>query len=219
MIMTLPMPRENVKCAVCGCTSRQMALMSTNTFGGGPDLDTRPAEMMRSSMVYWIQECPHCGYISESITDDTNVTEGWLSDKRYTTYGGHEFASELAKKFYKYYLINVADDNAEDAFYAVLHAAWACDDVKDVNNASYCRHCALQELERVLLKGNTKNEFLLVKADLLRRTGQFEELISTYATSCFEEDLFNKIVAFQIEKAEQKDTKCYRVEDVVANND
>ena len=39
------------KCALCGETSTHIEVMSTNTFGGVPDLDTRPPEMMRSTFV------------------------------------------------------------------------------------------------------------------------------------------------------------------------
>ena len=51
------------KCAVCGKISAHFEVTSTNTFGA-PDLDTRPPEMMRSTMDMWVQECPSCGYLS-----------------------------------------------------------------------------------------------------------------------------------------------------------
>ena len=49
-LMSLPM-RIKQKCSVCAQESEQTVLASTNTFGGGPDLDLRPAEMMRSTSV------------------------------------------------------------------------------------------------------------------------------------------------------------------------
>ena len=49
------------ECSVCGETTEQPVLMSTNSWGY-PDLDLRPPEMQRSTMHVWIQECPHCGY-------------------------------------------------------------------------------------------------------------------------------------------------------------
>lgn len=50
-IMTRIVPSK-CKCAVCGAKSRYNVIASTNTFGGGPDLDLRPPEMERSTMPY-----------------------------------------------------------------------------------------------------------------------------------------------------------------------
>ncbi len=216
--MSLPM-RITVKCAICGEESTQTVMASSNTFGGTPDLDLCPAEMMRSTMSWWIQECPHCGYISESLDDETSVTREWLEQEDFTSCGGRKFLSKLATRFYKYYLINVADDNERDAFYAALHAAWACDDERETDNAIHCRQCALAELEKILADPNTPEDMHVVKTDLLRRTGQFEALISDYTGKQFSKELLNQIVAFQIEKAHQHDTQCYRIQDVPGTED
>lgn len=211
--MSLPMP-VTVKCAICRKESTQTVMASSNTFGGTPDLDLRPAEMMRSTMSWWIQECPHCGYISRSLDDKTSVTREWLRQEAFATTGGRKFLSNLAAQFYKYYLINVADNNEKAAFYAALHAAWACDDECETENAIHCRQCALAELEKILANPNTPEDMHVVKTDLLRRTGQFDALISDYAGKQFSKNLLNQIVAFQIEKARQNDTQCYRIQDV-----
>ena len=63
--------------------------------------------------------------------------------QKYLTCDGISFASELAKRFYKYYLISLEDGKTEDAFYAVIHAAWACDDKGDTENAKHCRTVAI----------------------------------------------------------------------------
>lgn len=194
-------------------------MASSNTFGGTPDLDLRPAEMMRSAMSWWIQECPHCGYISSSLDDKTSVARKWLRQEAFTTTGGRKFLSKLAAQFYKYYLINVADNNEKSAFYAALHTAWACDDECETENAIHCRQCALAELEKILANPNTPEDMHVVKTDLLRRTGQFDALISDYTGKQFSKNLLSQIVAFQIEKARQDDTQCYRIQDVTGLED
>ena len=206
---------DECKCAVCGATNEYRVLASTNTFGGGPDLDTRPAEMHRSTMPVWIQECPECGYISGEVSDKTSVTKEWLQSEKYLTCDGISFVSDLAKQFYKYYLINLEDQNTEDAFFAALHAAWACDDKKDRQNAKLCRELAIP-LAAALIEeeDNNKDSIQLMRADLMRRAGQFEEMISIYASVHFTNDLFNQILDFEVEKAREKDTACYRIEDV-----
>lgn len=208
--MSLPMDITE-KCAVCGIESSQTILMSTNTFGGTPDLDLRPAEMMRSTMCWWIQECPHCGYVSGSLDDKPKVSPEWLKSESFASCGGRKFESELAKRFYKQYLINVEAQDEEGAFYAALHAAWACDDASDTENAIHCRKCALAELEKM---HEPDEELIVVKTDLLRRTEQFDKLITEFEGLSFTNDLHNDIIAFQIEKAQQQDTRRYRIMDV-----
>lgn len=212
--MTTRMPMK-CKCAICGSTNEYMMIASTNTFGGGPDLDLRPAEMRRSTMPFWVQECPKCGYISAKVSDPSCVTRKWLRSEKYLTCDGIAFVSDLAGRFYKYYLINLEDDNLEDAFFAVLHAAWACDDEKDEINARRCRELAIP-LATKLIEGHhhNKDNIMLVRADLMRRAGQFEPMINIYASVKFHEELLNQILRFEVEKAKEKDTACYRVENV-----
>ena len=53
---------------------------------------------------------------------------------------------------------------------------------------------------------------MLIKADLLRRSGQFETLLAEYASRHFENEIMNKVLAFQLAKAAEKDTACYTVQ-------
>src|SRR5262245_66304931 len=65
--MTSYHPRQ-VTCSVCGTSSRQDILTSTNIVGS-PDLDLRPPEMKRSTMDAWLQECPNCGFVSGNLAE------------------------------------------------------------------------------------------------------------------------------------------------------
>ena len=115
-------------------------------------------------------------------------------------------------------MINMFNKNIEDAFFAVLHAAWSCDDDADIVNAKHCRELAIELATRLLDKGYENEDSLkLTRADLMRRAGQFEKMISMYETVEFDEELLNQILKFEIEKARKKDSSCYRVEDVVGN--
>lgn len=211
--MTMMM-REKSKCAVCKAVNEYSVITSTNTLGGGPDLDLRPAEMQRSTMGVWVQVCPECGYVSANISDKHHVTKKWLQSQQYLTCDGIDFASDLAKAFYRYYLINLEDKETEDAFFAILHCAWACDDAKDAENAKHCRVTALPLADKLIeVDFENRDNFLLMKSDLMRRAGQFDELIKLYASVSFDDDLMDKILAFQIKKAKEKDAGCYRVED------
>lgn len=203
-------------CSVCGTKTKYDVLGSTNSFGS-PDLDMRPPEMQRSTMDMWIQECPNCGYISEEVSDDSTVTKQWLQSEEYATCNGIDFESDLAEKFYKCYMINLEDDDPEDAFFAILHAAWACDDADDLENAKHCRKLAIPVAEELIEeKVDHADDILLMKADLLRRAEDFETVITEYCDIEFDNNIMNTILAFQLEKAREKDSSCYRVEDATS---
>ena len=127
---------EKYKCAMCGSTNEYNELASTNTFGS-PDLDLRPAEMRRSTMPLWVQECPECGYVSKKVSDPSHVTREWLEFERYQTCDGLDFTSGKC-------------DNAED--------------------------------------------ILMIRADLMRRAGQFEELLETYSSVRFKKKHLKQIM-------------------------
>ena len=210
--------QEKVTCAICHAVNEYNVLASTNTFGGGPDLDLRPAEMQRSTMHSWIQECPKCGYISGRISDKRRVSKRWLRSEQYQTCDGIFFASDLAKRFYKYYLICMQDREDEDAFFAILHAAWACDDKQDVENAKLCRKIAISLADKLIESGHQKKDNLqLMKADLMRRAGLFDELVDQYASVRFYDEFLNQILDFQIKKAKERDAGCYRVADAAGS--
>lgn len=199
-----------VKCTICGGFAKQMVITSTNCFGGTSDLDSRPPQMMRSTMDLWIQQCPYCAYTSDDLDDPTGVTREFIESEEYQGCEGHSFASELAVQFYRSYMIKKADEKLEAAFYAALHGAWACDDAGDVEMAVLCRLKALELFDLVDTLGVMEDDFL-VKLDLLRRTGQFEAVEALLAEKTFSREENQKIAAFQLELARQKDTKCYRI--------
>jgi len=206
--------RDEQRCAICGETNAYGVIASTNAFGAS-DLDLRPPEMQRSTMPYWVQECPKCGYVAKSVADETNVDSEFLNSQGYRSCDGIEFKSALATRFYKHYLISHHDGANETAFNALLHAAWACDDSSDDDNALRCRLLSLPLLLGLIDEESDYREtLLLVKADILRRAGRFDELLTEYASVSFSDDLINAILAFQLSLAEKKDSSCYRVSDV-----
>ena len=145
------MYQDTVKCYVCRKESKQTVLGSTNSFGS-QDLDLRPPEMMRGTMEYWAHECPYCGYIAKNIDIGTVVTEAWLARVEFINANNIEFESELAKRCYKEYLINLEDKNIYRAFAVILNAAWACDDAQDIENAVLCRNLALDLIDELIEK-------------------------------------------------------------------
>lgn len=201
------------KCAICTKTSPQTVLTSTNT-SGYPDLDLRPPEMQRSTMFAWLEECPHCGYVAKDIENELKVSPDFLKSEEYLTCGGHEFKSHLAKRFYRHHLIAKAEKNYTSEFDSLLYCAWLCDDADD-ELAVEMRKMALKSIDKINTENDNERENLkLIKADLLRRSLQFDEMIEEFKDVTFEDEIRNEIIKFQLELAAKEDSACYTIEDV-----
>lgn len=197
-------------CAVCGEKSSHNTIMSTNCFGS-PDLDLRPSEMKRSTMPLWLEFCPNCGYVASSISKRTNIKKERLASLSPRDYG-LPVKSKLCERFLKQYLISVEEDNFKDAIYSALHAAWTCDDLGEKEAAAECRLLSLDALEKYQSDVG-KEDRLLLRMDLLRRTGQFEKLIGDYEGISFGKEPHDSILDFQLSKAKNRDSEVYRISD------
>ena len=201
-------------CAVCKTVSEYRELMSTNRFGPS-DLDSRPPEMMRSTMDYWLRECPECGYVAKKLSDPIPVPVEFIDSAEYFSCSGHIFESPLAVRFYRFYLIKREQGDIEEAFYAALHAAWVCDDAEDKANAKHCRELAIQHADELIAQNaEDRDLFLLIKADLLRRAERFDQVLTEFEEIRFEDPFPNRVLAFQKDRARKQDTACYTAEDV-----
>ena len=77
-------------------------------------------------------------------------------------------------------------------------------------DARACRKEALRILENVHAETDAdKERLLLIKADLLRRAGMFDELAAEYGESRTGSPDIDNVIAFQLQKAKEKDTDCY----------
>lgn len=201
-------------CSVCGKSSPQPVLLSTNAFGY-PDLDFRPPSMQRETMNTWVHECPHCGYVSQNLADELQISKDFLKTDEYLTCDGHDFKGKLSGIFYRQYLIARQMNDTMKCFLALRNCAWKCDDYSD-ENSSAIRKKAIPYIDELIQNHyEDRDSYLLIKADFLRRSGEFEQVIGEYESVTFDDDVLNKIILFQIEKAKENDVQCYTVEDVV----
>lgn len=206
---------QNVKCAVCGHESEQDVIGSTNAFGS-PDLDLRPPEMERSTMPYWVQRCPECGYCNSSIAEKTSVDNEYLSSKEYKALFAKIPEDSLAASFIRQARIAEKDKDHSAVMLAYLHAAWDCDDAKNTQGANQCRLLALKALDanfKDIVKSFDEDTITCLKTDLLRRAGKFEEAQAAAEKRLpkAKQSIIKQILTFQIEKSKAKDAKVYRV--------
>ncbi len=170
------------ECSLCGQASLQKVITSPDRTGL-PDLDTRPPESLRSSLPYWVQRCPNCGYCAPDIDREYPLAVYVVRQEGYQALLRKRSLPQLARSFLAWAMIQQANGEGLSAGWSALHAAWACDDAGKPAAALWCRQQALASFERA--RGRGKNlpgfedsgaeEILL--ADLYRRTGQFEKAV------------------------------------------
>lgn len=209
MSKLITMPKQ---CAVCNQLSQHQVVGSTSTFGA-MDLDTRPPAMARHTMGCWIQVCPHCGYVSDDIARVRRTSPAVVFTEEYKTVDGYPL-HKLASDFYRHAMVAHEDKDASKEFFAYLRAAWACDDKSDAENAIVCRQAALKVLDAnaagdILPNDGTHD---IVRADLLRRTGQFDA-VQQYSGKRTEDCFLYHILQYQVQLANKKDDKCHTVDE------
>ncbi|MBO6039747.1 MAG: hypothetical protein J6P58_00920, partial [Oscillospiraceae bacterium] len=102
-------------CSVCGAESSHQNITGAVSIRR-PDLDFRPAEMVRSTMTFWIRTCPKCGLAAPDLEEKRSITKEWLADENYRTCRGVVFQSPLAADFFRWYMICEAEGIAVEAF-------------------------------------------------------------------------------------------------------
>lgn len=212
-----------VTCAVCGAESSHREMMSTNSFGA-PDLDLRPSEMMRSTMNMWVSECPECGYCRANLEEKTAVTREYAASKEYRSVFPEIAADALAVRF----LREIKGCEKDGAFAEIpllyLCAAWDCDDLGNAAGAVKCRRAALETLEkyREKIEENIDADTLAcLKTDVLRRVGDFSavQFFAEEHMKKTQEEVIQKILAFQIEKCRVKNSACFTVSDALGGDE
>lgn len=206
-------------CIVCHRMSQHTVILSTNRFGA-PDLDTRPPEMMRSTMRHWIRCCPHCGYCAGEVAKGPPLARQVTISEAYQKQLINAAFPELANHFLCSAMIMAAVENYPAAGMDCLRAAWACDDAQSPTAAAECRNRAITNFQAARVAGMRLggqpgiDEAIL--ADLYRRTGHFEQALAICqdGLALETEDILRRLFRFQIGLCQAGDTACHRVDEV-----
>jgi len=165
-------------CAVCGEACRFTIPEAAGSVGSR-DLDTRPAEPLRSTIYAWVKRCPSCGYCAP---DPGKAPEGAADVVKLPRYRWQLDARKfpgIANTFLCWSIIQEDLGFPAQAAWASLHAAWVCDDEGEDVPARICRKRAADLLRRAWEKGDRlaalEGADEAVLADLLRRAGRFRE--------------------------------------------
>ena len=196
-------------CPVCGKQSSQKKIYSIY-IGGYADLDFRQSSLDIDIIEQvWLMECPECGYVGQYLSRETEIPIDFLKSDAYKSCEGHEFKVHHAEKFYRRYMIERELNSPAGCFSNLHHCAWACDDYED-ENAVEIRKMALGYIDNLVTVDFEDEVYLtIVKADMLRRTGQFDKVIDEFSDVVFGDDGYDTCLQFHLAKARQKDAERY----------
>lgn len=202
------------KCFLCNKVSEQTEINSTNSFGSS-DLDLRPPEMQRSTMSFWIKECPTCGYVNFSLTKESPLKKTKVLEI-YSTLSEQlnnmNIFSKEAYKFLKAAKFFEATNNDMAAFDNYRYAAWVYDDEQNFEGGFYIRNLIIEKIN-VFLEKKFNSISFIIKLDYLRRNKMFDDVIN----QSYDQKALNKIeievVKFIKKLATKKDSNVYTVED------
>ena len=201
------------KCFLCG---KETLFREVGKVGesGARDLDTRPAGEFRETMPLWIQKCPECGYVAARIDDAAQIGKEFLSSERFVSCDGIALTSELARSFYRLYLIKRESGDVKNAFWSVLEAAWASDDDGNADAADACRKAALEQLDLLIEQNGQDENLRVLKIDVLRRCGMFDEVGAFYKTLNLTDPVLKRIASFEVIQADAKNAKRHTLDDL-----
>lgn len=212
--MSLTTEEREMTCAACSQVSAQLIVTGYDPDQGVPDLDLRPGEPQRSYLEHWVRECPHCGYCNASIDIPVRFTREYLESDKYKKSGGSDDTEPLAVRFIKKALVCIKNHEYEEALISYLYAAWVYDDKENDARAAECRRAAIKlyDERQAIFRGN--ENIVLLAADMLRRVGEFDRVISEYKGRFMSSLLMTAIARYQAELAGNGDAACHKADEI-----
>ena len=214
---------EKIVCGNCGSENTVTVVGSSNQMGF-PDLDWRPAEMMRSTLEYQVVECSKCHYCAFDLREKTR------SEAAKKIIASPMPGKTLADRFARAGEIqsaeaaSVGDDfEKREAYFRAGHlflrAAWCCDDADAPERAVAFRRAAAKNFESVIaqavkMREEIKPELLIMLCDIYRRAGDFENAKRMADAVLKYKSLPQRMAERQLELCREKKTDCHTLGEV-----
>jgi hypothetical protein len=208
-----------VECAVCS-TENTVTTIQSIYAGSWTGLDGRPPTLPRNLVALTIQQCRACGYCAPDFASVDGVGNPDVKTLGYRALLMKDDAFPAARKFRCYaYLAKQAADY-KIACWALLNAAWVCDDRGGRRGDRSGRHFR-EDVLAALNELHARGEHLLpydsfdslLRLDLWRRTCQFATVIDADLTASRRHyRFFWRVAAFQRELACKGDARSYSIE-------
>jgi hypothetical protein len=173
--------------------------------------------MARSTMAYWVQTCPDCGYCAADIAKADSDISSIVRSRSYQLRLTAPYFPQLANRFLCQALIHEMSGSHLAAANVRIYAAWCCDDAALPEQATYCRSGAIESIEKAKRHKYIDRSFGMkpeVMIDLFRRSGRFAEA-SELLRSVIDEKtdyLSLRVLRFQQRLIERQDTGGYNLQ-------
>lgn len=210
------------RCGHCGAVGQFTGVTSTSAFGSS-DLDTRPPPMQRSTLSTWVQRCAECGCCAPDVSTVLGPAASVVREAPYQAQRRDTDFPELANSFLCWSILAKALDDLAGAGWALIHAAWACDDSGHEASAAVCRRKAAAALTAAAAEGqpiaDEKRAETAILVDLLRRAGDPEAARSVLSSIGGEPstDVIGHVLAFQAVLLDRGDQGCHTVAEAMGD--
>jgi hypothetical protein len=207
----------------CGAVGNYIEIASTKQFSS-PDLDTRPAEMARLTVGYWVPRSESCGCAAPDVSPGSRKAARLTKTPTTAACRQVDRCPKLAREFLCCALIQEGSGKEADAFWSAVDAAWACDDAEPRDVAVARRARATRLFERAREQGvsiaDDNGRRLAILADLSRRSGRFDELASRCQgpMAAGQEDILESIRRIQLALGKRKDVACHTIDEAVTSS-
>lgn len=179
-------------CAICA--TRVKPRFRVPRPESGPDLDLRPGEPARSTLLDWIRTCPGCGAAAPDLTALPAEAAAIVRSAGYRSCSG----SATTLPFRRWAILHPPE--APDS---LLQAAWAADDANLADEAAELR------LQAAALWVDTGDQGRACqRLDALRRAGAFEqaEQFGTALAAVARDETSAAMIAFQRARIQARDS-------------
>lgn len=202
------------KCAVCGREQEFTVLMSSNSHGC-MDLDTRPPQMMRSTLPYQIEICKSCYYANTDIEElSTESIKNIMKMEEYQDISNLSISNTSIAYLLSGLIYYEIGDYEKSAF-LYLKAAWTLDDAHDIALSTKARVRSYRSFSKYLESEDNIN-YKIIIVDLFRRCKSFDRAISAAEEllKIVTDEFLRKILLYQIKLSKAEDSSCHTVGEV-----
>lgn len=201
---------KNATCPLCSTKIQTFARTGCGYMEPRYTFDLRSNSVDYMKLHSGLHLCTNCGHVFAENDEVPPNAKDTIKTEVYKTCDGIDFDDEItAGKYYKYALIQLENDNFYGAFYAFLFGAWVCDDHNNKELSVMFRKKALEVFDILWKKCEIKEGFYLVRADILRRIGDFDTVIKDYSNFDSLNDDRVMIAQIQVLLAKKQDDRCH----------
>ena len=201
-------------CAVCGNEAEYNVIMSSNSMGC-MDLDTRPPQMMRSTLPYQIEICKSCYYANIDIEEISTVNiKNIMKMKEYQDISDLSISNTSIAYLLSGLIYYEIGDYEKSAF-LYLKAAWTLDDAHNIALSTIARVRSYRSFSKYLESEDNIN-YRIIIVDLFRRCKSFDSAISAAEEllKIVNDEFLRKILLYPIKLSKAEDSSCHTVGEV-----